>query len=87
MELVYLTCVGGGAFGNCSLWIANAMEMALTRFKKYPLDVFLVHYMRNVTQATNPFVKIEHKFGGKKKKGRKKLNPKASSKKMKNNLR
>ena len=60
---VFLTCVGGGAFGNRSLWIANAMEMALTRFKDFPLDVFLVHYMRNVTEPTNPFVKIEHKFG------------------------
>ena len=68
---VFLTCVGGGAFGNRSLWIADAMERALNLFKDFPIDVYLMHYMRNVTQASNPFVKIERKFKGKAKKKKK----------------
>ena len=65
---IYLTCVGGGAFGNRTLWIADAMEKALKKFQEFPLDVCLVHYMRNVTQASNPFVKIQRKFSRREKK-------------------
>jgi len=41
---VFLTAVGGGAFGNRSMWIVNAMEKALASFKEAPLDVKLVHF-------------------------------------------
>jgi len=41
---VYLTALGGGAFGNPHKWIARAIEKALTIFRDYPLDVHLVHY-------------------------------------------
>lgn len=41
---VFLTAVGGGAFGNRSMWIVNAIERALFMFSAYPLDVFLVHF-------------------------------------------
>eukprot|EP00931_Biecheleriopsis_adriatica_P067300 TRINITY_DN41463_c0_g1_i1.p1 TRINITY_DN41463_c0_g1~~TRINITY_DN41463_c0_g1_i1.p1 ORF type:complete len:456 (-),score=96.09 TRINITY_DN41463_c0_g1_i1:35-1402(-) len=41
---VYLTAVGGGAFGNRTLWITSAMERALKLFAAVPLDVMLVHY-------------------------------------------
>ena len=41
---VYLTCVGGGAFGNEERWILDAIERAVDSVKSLPLDVFLVHY-------------------------------------------
>lgn len=40
----YLTCVGGGVFGNPTGWIRPALQRALTLYKDAPLDVFLVHY-------------------------------------------
>ena len=41
---VYLTCLGGGAFGNQESWIQNAIQYAVNQHLHYPLDVFLVHY-------------------------------------------
>eukprot|EP00929_Paragymnodinium_shiwhaense_P039465 TRINITY_DN20713_c0_g1_i1.p2 TRINITY_DN20713_c0_g1~~TRINITY_DN20713_c0_g1_i1.p2 ORF type:complete len:219 (-),score=53.34 TRINITY_DN20713_c0_g1_i1:326-982(-) len=41
---VYLTAVGGGAFGNRTGWIVAAMENAMKTFKSAPLDVKLVHF-------------------------------------------
>ena len=43
---VYLTMVGGGAFGNDSKWIAEAIGKSLNKYQHYPLDVYLVHYGR-----------------------------------------
>ena len=39
---VFLTAVGGGAFGNRTAWIADAMSKALKQFHDAPIDVFLV---------------------------------------------
>jgi len=41
---VYLTCVGGGAFGNSHKWIVSAIKRALIVWKHAPIDVRLVHY-------------------------------------------
>lgn len=41
---VFLTPVGGGAFGNHPLWIVQAIEKALWKHRHAPLDVVLVHY-------------------------------------------
>jgi len=41
---VFLTAVGGGAFGNRSAWIVNSMNKALASFAGAPLDVKLVHF-------------------------------------------
>ena len=41
---VYLTSVGGGAFGNRESWIEAAIKRALAIFKDEALDVYLVHY-------------------------------------------
>jgi hypothetical protein len=41
---LYLTKVGGGAFGNQDSWISDAISRSLQQFKAYPLDVSLVHY-------------------------------------------
>jgi len=41
---VFLTLVGGGAFGNPMSWIHEAIERAVLKHKNEPLDVRLVHY-------------------------------------------
>jgi len=41
---VYLTCVGGGVFGNSHFWIASAINRAIKIYEKAPVDVKLVHY-------------------------------------------
>jgi hypothetical protein len=43
---VFLTALGGGAFGNDFEWIRDAIEEALDKFDGWPLDVALVHYAR-----------------------------------------
>lgn len=41
---VYLTLVGGGAFGNRKIWILNAIKRALALYRQYELEVFVVSY-------------------------------------------
>lgn len=41
---VFLTAVGGGAFGNPSIWIAEAIERAMRAHLTSPIDVKLVSY-------------------------------------------
>ena len=41
---VFLTLVGGGAFGNEMNWIIDAIEKALIKFQNTPLDVKIVSY-------------------------------------------
>jgi len=41
---VYLTLLGGGAFGNQAKWISDAMLSALAKFKDVALDVKIVNY-------------------------------------------
>lgn len=41
---VYLSAVGGGAFGNRTAWIVDAIERALRIHAESPLDVMLVHF-------------------------------------------
>lgn len=43
---VFLTCIGGGAFGNPRSWISDAISKALVTYQHAPLDVYLVHYGR-----------------------------------------
>ena len=40
----FLTCVGGGVFGNDLAWIADAIDAAMTRFANRGLDAVLVCY-------------------------------------------
>ena len=40
---VYLTALGGGAFGNRIGWINDAIAESLERHRDAPLDVYLVH--------------------------------------------
>ncbi|CAE7208924.1 CML33 [Symbiodinium pilosum] len=41
---VYLSAVGGGAFGNRTAWIVEAIDRALRIHADSPLDVMLVHF-------------------------------------------
>lgn len=44
--IVWLTFLGGGAFGNRPEWIARAIGRALVRCQDLPLDVRVGHYRR-----------------------------------------
>ena len=41
---VYLTLVGGGAFGNERDWILESLSKAIKKFKNTPLEVGIVSY-------------------------------------------
>ena len=43
-NIVFLTMVGGGAFGNEEDWIIGSMFKAFEKFKKVPLDIRIVSY-------------------------------------------
>lgn len=48
---VFLTLIGGGAFGNEEEWIFNAITKSIKKFSKTPLDIRLVSY-----GASNPAI-------------------------------
>jgi len=53
---VYLTAVGGGAFGNDITWIQQALIEALYDFEEYPLDVKMIWFTDhdgNLNKALN----------------------------------
>ena len=41
---LFLTLIGGGAFGNRTSWITKAIERALTRYQEVDLVVVIVSY-------------------------------------------
>jgi hypothetical protein len=68
---VYLTSVGGGAFGNRTQWISSAVLRALSLFMDFPLDVYMVNYNQTVSQQNKELVRnwgevCNKKRGGKK---------------------
>ena len=55
---VYLTLLGGGAFGNRNEWIISAIRRAVTLFAEFELDVFIVSYgssKRHVQELVKQF--------------------------------
>lgn len=48
---VYLTLVGGGAFGNEMNWIMDALQKSLKQFKDIPLDIKIVSYGHSNTSV------------------------------------
>lgn len=44
---VFLTLVGGGAFGNEEYWILESLKIAIDKFRNTPLDVKIVSYGRS----------------------------------------
>jgi hypothetical protein len=58
-NIVLLTQLGGGAFGNDGGWIDVAMKRALTIMQDYDLDVRLVSY--NLVPPS--MIELERAFG------------------------
>ncbi|UUV20566.1 hypothetical protein [Paenimyroides aestuarii] len=56
-NLVYLTLVGGGAFGNEECWILESLQKALTKFKNVPLDLKIVSYGKS-NLSLKKYIKI-----------------------------
>jgi len=57
-KAVFLTLLGGGAFGNPEAWIASAIRRALTIVAGFDLDVRLVSYgapSKSVLQIVDEF--------------------------------
>ncbi len=54
-KILYLTLVGGNAFGNPSHWIFDAIRQSLDKFSNVPLDVRMVSY-KSSNPATSEFV-------------------------------
>jgi len=48
---VYLTLLGGGAFGNKEYWIISAIERALIKYKNIDLKVYIVSYSTSNKQV------------------------------------
>ena len=44
---LYLTLVGGGAFGNNKAWIFGAIRKSVMKYKDFPLDINIVSYGRS----------------------------------------
>ncbi len=49
---VFLTLVGGGAFGNEERWIIEAIEKTINKYKNFPLDVRIVSYGKSKESVT-----------------------------------
>jgi len=58
-NIVLLTSVGGGAFGNEETWIEDALRRALLLASSFDLDVRLVSYDR----PTETFLRLRREFG------------------------
>jgi hypothetical protein len=57
-NIVYLTLVGGGAFGNDLDWIFQSMEKAIEKFKHTPLDLRIVSFggsNKAISDFTQPY--------------------------------
>lgn len=44
---IFLTLVGGGAFGNEEYWILESLQKSIRKFKNVPLDIRIVSYGRS----------------------------------------
>ena len=53
---LFLTLIGGGAFGNEQSWIFDAIEKAVNKFRNTPIDAKIVSYGRS-NPAVRAFVK------------------------------
>ena len=42
---LFLTLIGGGAFGNNQDWIYDAIKKSIIKFQKTPLDVYIKTYL------------------------------------------
>jgi len=59
-DRVYLTLVGGGAFGNELEWICSAIERAVLKYQDYALDVGIVNYGLIASEVTDLVSKLRN---------------------------
>mmetsp|Transcript_85947 Transcript_85947/g.165453 ORF Transcript_85947/g.165453 Transcript_85947/m.165453 type:complete len:605 (+) Transcript_85947:64-1878(+) len=57
---VFLTCLGGGVFGNPMSWIVEAMQAALEKFAHVNLEIFIITYSGPVPDELED---LERRFG------------------------
>lgn len=50
---VYLTLVGGGAFGNEEYWILESLQQSIRKFQNTPLEIKVVSYGQSNEQLVN----------------------------------
>lgn len=55
---VFLTSVGGGAFGNQEYWILESMQQAIRKFQHVPFDIKVVSYGRSNQNLRNAIKEI-----------------------------
>lgn len=58
---VYLTCLGGGVFGNEMEWISTAMHDAFDKFRDVGLEVYIVTYCGEIDRG---LMQLETEFNG-----------------------
>merc|ERR1712008_509321 len=58
---VFLTCLGGGVYGNPLNWSVDAMEAAMRKFSSVNLEVFIVTYGGHVNAELE---RLEESFAG-----------------------
>ncbi len=57
-NLVYLTLVGGGAFGNKENWILESIQKTIRKFKNTPLDIKIISYGKSNPNLINAINEI-----------------------------
>lgn len=57
---VFLTLVGGGAFGNESYWIIESLIKVIDKFKETPLDIKIVSYGNSNSLLRNAIEKYNY---------------------------
>jgi len=60
---LYLTLIGGGAFGNKKEWITNAIYRSLNLYKHVGLDVAIVSYGRSSESISPSLIFLERHLG------------------------
>lgn len=60
---LFLTLLGGGAFGNSESWILDAIQNVILKFRKTPLDVYIVSYNKSNDNLRNRLKKLQHDIG------------------------
>lgn len=55
---LYLTKVGGGAFGNADSWIAEAIQKAIDKYRHLPVDVKVVHFGTALPKPTDRYSNV-----------------------------
>ena len=55
---LFLTLIGGGAFGNDKEWILDAIQKNINKFKNYDLDLIFINYSESNLYINNETLRI-----------------------------